>query len=191
MTSPGFLEGALVGLIAAVAGSVVHLALGFALPAGAALTLVIAGLGLGYGLYLLARSREHAGRVVIVTLWVTATALSWAVSPGPWTQLLVQSGLVWLVRSLYHQPTPLAALLDLALIAGGLAAALWAGVHTGSLLLALWCLFLVQALFGAIPDLLPVKAAAATGSDLEPDPFDIANRAAQSALSRLSKHSAL
>jgi len=187
MKTPTFIEGAVVGLIAAVGASIAHTVLRLALPRGESLALVIAGVGLGYCLYLLARSPERAGRLVMVALWIAATLLAWGLAPGPWTQLMVQSGLVWLLRSLYHQPTPLAAVLDAGLIVIGLAAAVWAGLHTGSLLLALWCLFLVQALFVGIRDLVGVRAGSRRGADGPPDPFDLARRAAEAALSRLAR----
>ena len=183
MKGPSFLEGALAALVAALAAAFAHGVLTLVLTKGAALTLVIAGLGFGYLVYLLGRSRERAGRVVMVIAWLTVTALAWSFSPGPWTQALIQAGLIWLVRSLYHQSTPIAALLDLGLILTGLAAALWAGAHTGSLLLAVWCLFLVQAPFGAIPD----RPGARTSAGVGPDPFDLAQRAAELAIARLAR----
>ncbi len=183
MKGPSFLEGVLVALTAALGASIAYGVLTLVLPRSPALTLVVAGLGLGYLLYLLGRSRERAGRVVMVITWLMVTALVWALSPGPWTQVLLQSGLIWLVRSLYHQSSPLAALLDLGLIVTGLAAALWAGTHTGSLLLAVWCLFLVQAPFGAIPD----RPGSRTTREAEPDPFDLAQRAASLAIGRLER----
>ncbi|MGE5154976.1 MAG: hypothetical protein ACM3ST_13295 [Bdellovibrio bacteriovorus] len=187
MKGPTFLEGALVALIAALAAALTQGVLTLMLPRTSALTLVIAGLGLGYLLYLLGRSRERAGRVVMVIGWLMVTGIAWGLSPGPWTQVLVQSGLIWLVRGLYHQATPVAALLDLGLIVTGLAAALWAGNHTGSLFLSVWCLFLIQAPFAAIPD----RPGAGTSPEPGPDPFDLARRAAERAMERLQRRATL
>ena len=106
MKGPSFLEGVLVALTAALGAALAEGVLTLILPRGSALTLVVAGLGLGYLLYLLGRAREPAGRVVMVIGWLMVTGLTWALSPGPWTQVLVQSGLIWLVRGLYHQATP-------------------------------------------------------------------------------------
>lgn len=183
MKGPSFLEGVLVALTAALGAALAEGVLTLILPRGTALILVVAGLGLGYLLYLLGRAREPAGRVVMVIGWLMVTGLTWALAPGPWTQVLVQSGLIWLVRSLYHQATPLAALLDLGLILTGLAAALWAGTHTGSLFLAVWCLFLVQAPFAGIPE----RPGAGPSPEAGPDPFDLARRAAERALGRLQR----
>jgi hypothetical protein len=184
---PSFLEGVLVALLAALGASIAWSVLELALPRNAALTLVVAGIGLGYSLYLLARSRERAGRIVMVIGWAVATGLAWSVAPDPWTQILVQAALVWLIRSLYHRSSALGSLLDLALILLGLASALWAGAHSGSLLLAVWCLFLVQATFGAIPERIRSQGS----KDPQPDPFDLAGRAADSAIARLARRQPL
>lgn len=183
MKGPSFLEGVLVALTAALGATLAEGVLTVILPRGSALTLVVAGLGLGYLLYLLGRARDSAGRVVMVSGWLMVTGLGWALSPGPWTQVLVQSGLIWLVRGLYHQATPVAALVDLGLILTGLAAALWAGSHTGSVFLAVWCLFLVQALFAGVPE----RPGAGSSPEAGPDPFDLARRAAEGAIGRLQR----
>jgi hypothetical protein len=184
--APGFPEGALVALLAALAGSLACAMLGMVLPGPMALALTLAALGLAYLLYLLGRSPERAGRLVMVSAWAAVTALAWGLSPGPWTQLAVQTGSVWLVRSLYFQSSPSGALLDLGLATLGLAAALWAGGHSGSLLLAIWCFFLVQAPFTAIP-VHPLAAPPGGPADSGPDPFALAERAAGAALSRLAQ----
>ncbi len=184
MSRPSFLEGALVGLGAAVAGAALYTGLRLLLPAPNALALALAALGLGYLLYLLTRSREPAGRVVLVLVWLAVTGTSLALVPSAPTQIGAQLGLVWVARVWCFHRTPLAALLDLGLVVGGGLAAFWAAGHSGSLFLALWCLMLVQALFGAIPT--RPGHATPVGPTAKPDPFDLANRAAEVALSRLN-----
>jgi hypothetical protein len=183
MSRPSFLEGALVALAAAIGASIGYSGLRLALPASDALTLVLAALGLGYLLYLLARGWEPAGRVLLVLVWLAATGISLALFPLPLFQAATQAGLIWIPRVWCFERTPLAALLDLGLIGAGGLAALWTLLSTGSLFLAVWSLMLVQALFcavparpGHVPDLGPVAA---------PDPFDLARRAAEVALSRI------
>jgi len=185
MNRPGFLEGALVALTAAVAASVAYTVLRLGLRPAPALALTIATLGLGYLLYLLQRGGERVGRMLLVLAWLPTTAAALALLPGVWGQVLVQLGFIWLARVWNFHGTPGGALLDLGLVLGGSAAALWALVHSGSLFLAVWCLFLVQALFGSIPARPghrggPDRAAAAPA-----DPFDLARRAAEGALRRI------
>jgi len=183
MTRPSFLEGALVALATATAGSALYTGLRLLLPAAYALAIALAALGLGYLLYLLARTREPAGKVILVLIWLAATGTSLALVPDALTQAAVQLGLVWITRVWCFHRTPAAALLDLGLILAGGLAALWAIAHAGSLFLALWTLMLIQAVFGAIP--ARPGHAAPVGAATAPDPFDLARRAAESALSRI------
>ncbi len=187
MNRPTFLEGALVALIAAVAAAVLNSGLGLLVPAREALALTTAALGLGYLLYLLGRSGERAGRMIIVLTWVPVTAAAPALAPGVWSPILVQLGWVWLVRVWCFQGTPTAALLDLGLILTGAAAALWAGGHSGSLFLAVWSLLLVQALFGIIPARPGPPADSAASAATAADPFDLARRSAEGALRRIAR----
>jgi hypothetical protein len=188
MSRPTFLEGVLVALVAALGAAILDTGLRLAFWPGPALTLTTAALGLGYLLYLVGRSGERAGRVLLVLAWLPVTGTALALVPGVWSQVLVQLGLVWVTRVWCFHATPGAALLDLGLVLSGAAAALWAGVHSGSLFLALWCLFLIQALFVAIPARPGHGADRTTTSDAPPDPFDLACRAAEGALRRIEDH---
>jgi hypothetical protein len=183
MSRPDFMEGALVALAAAIGVSVGYSGLRLLLPAAETLTLVLAALGLGYLLYLLARSREPAGRVLLALVWLAATGSALTLIPGPLAQAASQLGLIWIGRVWCFHRTPLAALLDLGLVLAGGLTALWAIVHTGSLFLAVWSLMLIQALFAAIP--ARPGHAPDLGPMAEPDPFDLAQRAAETALSRI------
>jgi hypothetical protein len=188
MKHPSFSEGVAVALAAAVTGSVaysvLHDLIGFRW-AGHALT---SGLGLGYILYLLARSRDRVGRLVTLAAWLLCSGTSWFVLEDPSLYLLTQAGMIWLVRSLYHQPGPLAAILDLALGLAALAAGVWAFVHADSLFLGIWTYFLVQALFVTIPSANGRRPAGRTGADSDPDLFQTAYRSADAALRKLSAH---
>lgn len=180
---PTFLEGAVVALIAAFIGALAYGAFTLVLSGPVTLRLVVAGLGLGYLLYLLGRSRERIGRVTSLSLWLTTTVLLWVLSPSLSLYLLVHMAMIWVARSLYFHQGPLAALADLGLIGLGLLAALGAYLHTGSLFLSLWCLFLVQALFVFIP-LRGGVASMDPGNDEEH--FRRAYRTAEAAVQRLS-----
>ncbi|MTW21782.1 hypothetical protein [Allochromatium palmeri] len=181
MSRPGFGEGVLVALTAALLASIVQSALGGWLPSYTLAHGLCIGLGLGYGLYLLARAREPAGRIAVPILWAGVSLLVALLHGGLGLQILVQLGLVWLVRALYHHGRPLSALLDLGLLLLGGLAGLWALEHTGSLFLALWTLFLIQALFVLIPGGPDAERRASATAD----PFETAERAAERALARL------
>jgi hypothetical protein len=184
MKQPGFFEGVALAFGFSLAGGLAYGALNLLFPADFALRLVIAGLGLAYLVYLLRRSRERVGRLTTLALWIVVAA-----GAGLWPlslplYVLAHVGMLWLVRSLYFHNGFTAALADLMLNGFALAGAVWAAGRTGSLFLALWCFFLAQALFAAIPELLPNPRAQA-GPDAE-NRFQHAHRAAEAALRRLS-----
>ena len=178
------------GLIVAVAASLAAGAM-FSLLAGVAgaapaLKLVASALGLGYVIYLLGVSGERTGRVTAVAGWCLITCIAWAVAPTLSVYLLIQLGLLWLVRSLYHHSGLLPALADMGLTVLGLAAAVWALQRTGSVFLTTWCFFLVQALWPLIPQ--PRRRHnRQPAAVLQPAcGFESAHRAAEAALRKLA-----
>ena len=184
MTRPSFVEGAGVALMLAVAGGVSFVLLVPLLAGGVVLKGVVAVSTLAYLLYLLARSGARAGRVTAVVAWAMTTVAAWWFAPSLLLYLLAQVGFVWLLRSLLFHGGVLAALADLGLTVLGLAAAGWALTRTGSVGAAIWCFFLVAALFVAIPAHFPRRAA--TDDDVVPDRFQQAHRTAEAALRELS-----
>jgi hypothetical protein len=112
---------------------------------------------------------------------LAATIAGWALLPFP-VFVLLQVGLVWLIRALYFHSGVLSALADLGLSVFALAAAAWA-LAGGSWLLALWSFFLVQALFPWIPSLTPRTDAPSRAHD---DGFEEARELAEAALKRLA-----
>ncbi len=183
MRTPTFLEGVLVALVASVAGSVLHAATGFLGGAGTP-WLLVALLGLGYALYLLWRSPVRAGRVAALAAWGAVAGLLGLAAPSLALYVVLHVAALWLLRSLFFHTRPVAALADLALSGAALAAGLWAFLHTGNLLLGLWCFFLVQALFVAIPQ--GGVARRGVAAPLPDDRFETAHRAAEAAVRRLA-----
>jgi hypothetical protein len=147
--------------------------------------LVIPVLGLAYLLYLFSRSKERVGRVTTLCLWSALAAVTWWVAPPLPLYLLIHVGAMWLLRSLYFYSGVLPALMDLGLSALSVAAAVWAVSHSGSVFLATWCFFLVQALFVVIPPAVQRKSARARNSVVENEPFERARRQADQALTQL------
>ena len=186
MKHPSFGEGVVIALTAAVVGSVAYSVLHDLIGIGWTSYALISGLGLGYILYLLARTREHVGRFVTLGAWLLGSGASWLVLEDPALYLVTQAGMIWLIRSLYHQPGPLAALLDLALGLAALVAGVWAFVHADSLFLGIWTYFLVQALFVNIPSASGRRPTSRTQTGADPDHFQTAYRSAEAALRKLS-----
>jgi hypothetical protein len=94
--------------------------------------------------------------------------------------------MLWLARSLYFYAGVLPALLDLGLSALSVSAATWAITRSGSVFLAAWCFFLVQAMFVVIPGTLKKRATGA--ADENDDTFERARRRADAALRQLFTH---
>lgn len=186
MKRPRFSEGVAVALVAALLGSMMLTVLPAIAGSDVTLRLPIAVLGLGYVLYLLIRSRESTGRVVTLTVWLLLSGIAWFAVADPLVYLAFHLGLIWLVRALYHQPGPLAALLDLGLNLLASIAGVWAFVHADSVFLGIWSFFLVQALFVVIPAADGRQVRIDGDASTQPDRFQRAHRSAEAALRKLS-----
>lgn len=183
MKRPTFFEGVGVAFGASLLGGILHGALSGLFFGAWPLYMLLTAIALGYLLYLLSRSQERVGRVSTLLLWSLISATAWLLGLPLPLYLLLQLGLIWLVRSLYFYSSLFCALADLGLTALGLAAALWALFQSGNLFLAIWCFFLLQALFVAIPASLDRQG---KSQQAEEDSFQHARRAAEAALHKLT-----
>jgi hypothetical protein len=186
MKSPSFPEGVVLALTAGVLASVAYTLLPGVLGLEWTTRGLVAGLGLAYVLYLLHRSAERTGRIVTLTAWLSLAGVGWFLVMDPLLYLVLHLGLIWLVRVLYHQPGPLAALLDLALNLFALMAGLWAFWHADSVFMGVWTFFLVQAVFVGIPSLSNPSRKSNGLSEQQADRFQLAHRSAEAALRKLS-----
>jgi hypothetical protein len=186
MKRPGFLQGVGVALMAALLGEVSFVALSPLVGTLTALHLVIASASFSYLVYLLRCSGVRTGRITTLLSWLLVTTATAWLAPPLMLYVLVHVALIWLVRSLYFYSSLLPAIADLGLNLVAVAAVVWATTQSGSLLLALWCFFLLQALFVAIPRTMNQTASAADGDANEVDHFEQARRTAQTALRKLS-----
>lgn len=186
MKPPTFLEGVAVALGASVFGSVMYTALVPLFAGGTVLRLLLAVIGLGYVVYLMRRSHERVGRITMLLVWGLVTLATWLLQPSLLLFVVVQLGMIWLVRALYFHGSVLSALADLGLTGMSLSAAVWASIHTGSLFLSIWCFFLVQTLFVAIPHDISRRSAIGPDTAEGGDRFQQAYREAESALRKFS-----
>ncbi len=187
MKRPTFSEGAVVALVASLGATVLYHTLPLILPGMWVLQALTALVALGYVLYLLARSPVRFGRISALALWFLVTAVTLSLGPSLALHMLVQVGLVWLIRSLYFYTSVLSALADLGISALALSAAVWAADQTGSIFLSVWSLLLVQALFVTLPAKLRRGKQHTRPRREAEDRFDRAHRVAESALRRLCK----
>lgn len=186
MKKPTFWEGVFIALLASTAGAVGYFALTVIFPEAFAIRLMFCGLAFAYGVYLLSRSRERIGRILVLLAWSILSAAVWLFDPALTSFLMVQLLSIWLVRSLYFHSRLLSSLADLGLCLLGIATAAWVLLHTRSLFLAIWCFFLIQALFVAIPSgnkQTPAEMANLANTEAE---FKRAYQAAEAAVRKLS-----
>lgn len=151
MTKPNFFEGVIVAVLTSVSGAAMYTVLTsvFGVAISARLTLLL--LCSSYLIYLLWRSPKSTGRMTAVLFWGVMLFGSWLIDPPFIVYLFIHLASLWLVRAFAFYRSIASALADLALSGLSLAVSLWAYLNTHSVLLALWSLFLVQALFCLIP----------------------------------------
>jgi len=185
MKRPLFFQGVLVAAVLAFGASVVIGALTPFVGVGSVIQLVIPAVSLAYVMYLLRSSTERVGRITTLSLWSALAVTVWWIGPPLPFYVLVHVCAVWLVRSLYFYSGIFPALIDLGLSAMSVSAFIWAISRTGSVFLAAWSFFLVQALFVAIPASINSKRKAEKSPALDNGPFDRARRQADQALQQL------
>ena len=185
MKRPGFLHGVIVAAVFGCFASAVVATLTPFIGFGSVIRLVVPALGLAYLLYLMSRSKERLGRVTTLALWSALAVVTWWLAPPLPLYLLIHIAAVWLVRSLYFYSGVIPALMDLGLNALSISAAVWAITRSGSVFLATWCFFLVQALFVVIPPTIKGKTMPERSTALDSENFERARRQADAALRQL------
>ena len=185
MKRPSFIHGVIVAAVLGFVASVTVAALTPFVGLGAVIRLVIPALALAYLLYLFSRCTEKLGRVTTLTFWSALAAATWWFAPPLPLYLLIHVGAIWLVRSLYFYSGLVPALMDLGVSTLSVSATVWAITRSGSVFLATWCFFLVQALFVTIPPALKRKQATAAAGAADNSSFDNARRQADTALRQL------
>ena len=186
MKMPSFYEGVTVAVISSFVGSVLYFSLSSLFADSFLIRLLISTIGFAYVIYLLSRSQERVGKLIIIVLWPLLSIYLWVIWPPITLFVLMHLTAVWLIRSLYFYSSVLSALADLALNLFSVAVAVWAAHHTGSIFLSIWCFFLIQALFVVIPDNLQSRSEKKQAET--EDRFHQAYKTAQSAAQKLSSN---
>jgi hypothetical protein len=184
MKRPSFLHGVVVAAIFGFLASVIVATLTPFVGLSAVIRLVIPVLGAAYLFYLFSRSPERVGRVTTITMWSALAIAAWWLAPPLPLYLLTHVIAVWLVRSLYFYSGFVPALIDLGLSALSVSATMWAVSRSGSVFLATWCFFLVQALWAFLPRRLPAKGKNKAKAQ-DNTRFESARRRADAALRQL------
>lgn len=181
---PRFFQGVLAaGALALAAAGLITLLTPF-FGIGTVVRLTAPMLSLAYLLYLFRATHARTGRIVTVTGWCILAALAWWFVPSTAFYLVLHIGAIWLVRSLYAYSGLVPAVIDLAIAALAALTFVWAITRTGSVLLATWCFFLVQALWSYVPATL-AKPPQRSGRSTDNETFERARRRADAALREL------
>jgi hypothetical protein len=188
MKRPGFFQGVIIAAVFGFFASAVVATLTPFLGFGSVIRLIIPALGAAYLFYLMTRSKARVGRVTTLSLWTALAAITWWVAPPFPLYLLIHVAAIWLVRSLYFHSGVIPALMDLGLNSLSISACVWALTRSGSVFLAVWTFFLVQALFVAIPPTVRAKTKPAGNSVAENGNFKQARLQADAALRQLFTH---
>jgi hypothetical protein len=187
MHRPTLLEGVLVAFVLSLSVSplvgLVQLAIGSLL----AWKMVVMVMAYTYICYLLARSGRRSGRVTLGLLALTVLLVSLVFHLRFPTILLLCVTLIWGIRCFAYSRSLVSAALHGGVCALGCGAALIVYAHSGSLALATWSFFLVQAAFVLIPAQCMRRPGTLVGTTLggTPDGFGRAYHAAEQALERL------
>lgn len=187
MKAPGIIDGIIVAIIISLGAGAASLVLGSFVAYATLFKLLLGSATLIYLVYLLKRSDARVGRVVVIAGWAFVSVACWFFDVALFEQVLIQAGIIWLVRSLYFHASLLTAALDFGLVSAGLAASAWAMVNTGSIAAALWSFFLVQALFCWLPNLAQKPSNRIYDGAHDPSSFQTAHRVALDAVRKLTQ----
>ena len=187
MKSPSLSSGIGFAFFAAIATAILTLSLPIVLPLLAP-KFTLALITIAYLYYLIRRSGEKTGRVVIGSISIGVSLIALTIEMSLFEFILIELGLIWIVRSLYLRARPLPALLDGLLVIAGVLLASWGILQTQSLAIAVWCFYLVQALFIEWPDKLFTKNVDTEIETSDQQRFDQAWQVAQQAVEKLSRN---
>jgi hypothetical protein len=144
---------------------------------------------LAYLGYLLGLSRTRAGKISLAAasvLLLTGSVVAGIPAAG---LIVLATALIWTVRTLTTYRSLVSAVLDGLLNLASLGAGLWAYGLSGSFAAGIWCFFLIQALFGLIPERLK-RRKPMDETDTTDDRFARAHRSAETALHAWMRKSA-
>ena len=185
-SKPTFFEGMTVALIASIVITVCAFVISHVFFSTGFLQILIACASAAYIGYLMIRSRERLGRLTVFATWSVVSVTAMIFAPSLAVFLVLQLSMIWVVRSLYYYNSLLTALADLGLMGLSTFVGLWVWLSTGSLLLSLWCFFLMQALFVFIPKHLKQSGSGGSVTHAPSAHFEHAYLAAENAVRQLS-----
>lgn len=186
MNRVSFADGLLLALAASGSGGLIFLILAPWFALTTLFKLLATVLAAGVVCFWMIRVPKKVGRITAFSLWLVLTILAWIFIPSAVVFTGLHVVMVWLLRSLYFYTSPLAAMVDLGLCGLSIIVSIAAFNHTESVFLALWCLFLLQALVTLIPPNFKQYCGKQCGGSFSNDRFEKAYRTAEWALRKIS-----
>lgn len=167
MNRPGLAGGVVIAVVLALASAALMTALVPVLGVRDGVRAVIVITGFAYLCYLLTHAGWRAGALTSLLAWIVTCLVAAWVLPSTAALFLVVAGLLWFVRSLFFHDGVLSAAADLLLTAFAAAFAAAAVERTGSVAIATWSFFLVQAAFCVIPAIGAARRRPETTGDFD------------------------
>ena len=152
MNRPTLAQGIFTAFVLAFVVSVASAALAPLVAPGVLPFILVSGASLCYVVYLLRAAGSGTGRATALVFWAALGVTSWWLAPPLPVYVMIHVGTIWLIRALYFHARPLPALLDLVLSGLAASALAWSTANTGSVFMATWFFFLVQAFFVVVPE---------------------------------------
>jgi len=186
MKTATFFEGVFIALIVGFVSSVLLFTLSSFFPTNLLIRGLISAITFAYITYLLSRSNERVGRIIVITILLISMTTMWFVWPAISFFIIGHMMMIWLVRCLYFYSSLVSAIVDLTLNGFSVLTAFAVATHTDSLFLTLWCFFLMQALFVFIPSSIKKPLSTTSTPFQHQQDFQHSYRAAQAAVRQLS-----
>ncbi len=181
-----FTEGVGLALLISITGSVFFSGMISLFSGGFVFKILVMFISSGYIFYLLMRSGEKSGRITVLSAWLAAMVVNYLLVDSTLLFISIHITSIWLIRSLYYYNSVFSSLADILVSMSSLVAAVVAWNITNSLLMSLWCFFLIQALFSYIPRQFAGKSDPIIAYSASEQGFENAHKSAQIAIRKLS-----
>ncbi|MCO7222811.1 hypothetical protein [Pleionea sp. CnH1-48] len=187
MSSSQFMTHALVGFVLAIVAQLSVWTLKVFVPPLLVYETTFCLLALFYLLYLISQSRHRSGSLIVLSAWLVICLVCWGWN-DTFALVLGLTGLVSFTRFLFFHRRWLAFCADILLSITALALAVATLAHTQQISLAVWCFFIVQALFLFIPGQKGLARNGALGNTSD-EAFDKARVRAEQSLLAIMRRS--
>lgn len=189
MKNPSILNGIVTAIVITLASIPVTIVLQPAVSFGVAFKLTVLAASVVYLAYMVNNRRGRAGNVTLLGLLLIVLVIAGMVNIGLASTIVLATGSIWLLRSWLFHRSLIAVAADFVLCLTSLGGALWAFHYGGGYFGALWCFFLIQALFVLIAGVGGSKSLSEAGGS-DGSRFERARYTAEVALERILSKSA-